>query len=329
MSAHRPGLVLLGATCAVLGACAREVPALRADALEPTGASAGRGGAGDASSRASALPGPVPIPDEDAFVPVAEQSFSSRTAEGPPGRCPLFGRRRGCWFVFDRGGNFAPDTASDAPASPPGVLSIRFPAGLEPGRSPGLVQGWSTPAEGFDEDYLAIREEGWVRVPSSTFEMQRVGVKFLGYVGVGLQRRDGLPIQLLFFHEAPTGGVTSVGPAANVNVIQQGFMDRKLVQNVTEGPVLTFGEWHHYAFLMVLNDVYEANGRLRVWMDGRLLLDYDDVRYRTPEHPGGFFGRRWDPVWGGGGGAPRSRDDHLQIDHIRITGVPMPAGGGG
>ena len=96
----------------------------------------------------------------------------------------------------------------------------------------------------------------------------------------------------------------NAGPweAVNVNVIQQAYMERKIPQNVDLEPVLTFGVWHRYEYLMVLNDIGKANGRLRMWMDGKLIMDYGDIEYRTAAYPSGFFGRRWDPIWGGARG---------------------------
>ena len=66
---------------------------------------------------------------------------------GPSRTLRRTGATEGCWFRYDPGGNFVLDTASDAPESPPGILRIRFPLGLEPGYSPGLFQVWSTPGK--------------------------------------------------------------------------------------------------------------------------------------------------------------------------------------
>jgi hypothetical protein len=95
-------------------------------------------------------------------------------------------------------------------------------------------------------------------------------------------------------------------------------------QNRVDDPVFTFGTWHRYEYVMTLNDIGVANGTVRLWWDGVLILEYTDVVFRDAANPSGFYGRRSDPIWGGGGGSQRSRTDYLDIDHLYISGLPMP-----
>ncbi len=258
------------------------------------------------------------------YVRIAEHSFAALPAAGPPGACTGTGLLAGCWFVYDPSGNVSIASVPDAPESPTQVLQFRFASGLPPGSGPGLFQGWDGPGESTNTEYRSIYEASWVRVPTPDFEMQQVMVKFLGYVGVGMNGEGRVPSQIYLASDNPDG-VTHPVTSTTVSVFIQDVGDRRMNQNVNTGRVFTFGLWHQVEYVMTLNDTLNnaavANGRLRVWWDGTLIISYDDVIWRTPAHPSGFWGRRWDPVWGGGGGPNKSRDDFLQIDHVYISGV--------
>jgi hypothetical protein len=58
-----------------------------------------------------------------------------------------------------------------------------------------------------------------------------------------------------------------------------------------------------------------------MWWDGVLVSEYHDVRYRNSAQASGFYGRRWDPIWGGIGGTPRTRDDYVELDHLYLSGA--------
>ena len=73
---------------------------------------------------------------------------------------------------------------------------------------------------------------------------------------------------------------------------------------------------------MKLNDIGASNGVMDWWLDGVQIGHYTDVVFRTAQYPSGFWGRQYDPVWGGGGGAAKTRTDYLWIDHTYLSGVP-------
>jgi len=258
------------------------------------------------------------------YVRIADHSFAALPGAGPPGVCTGTGQLAGCWFVFDPNGNISVTSAADAPKSPSQVLQFHFPINLPPGTGPGLLQGWDGPGESTNTEYRSIYEASWVRVPTPDFEMQQVGVKFLGYVGVGLNGRNRVANQIYFLSDNPDG-VTHAVSSARVSVIIQDVGDRRMNQNVDTNRVFTFGAWHRMEYLMTLNDTLNnaavPNGSLRVWWDSVLTTSYDDIVWRTPANPSGFWGRHWAPVWGGAGGPNRSREDFLQIDHIYISGI--------
>lgn len=257
------------------------------------------------------------------FTRLAEHSFEDIPLPGPPRVCDALGVLAGCWFRYDPNLNFSPATVLDAPTGDVGVLRIRFPAGLSPGGGPGLFQAGDGDTEGSSGEYEAIYESSWVRIPTSDFEMQRVGVKFLGYVGVARKGQGGAPNQVYFVSWCGNCEDATVKPDAGIDVVQQGNQDRRLSQNQATGRIFSFGEWHHFEYVMTLNDIGAANGTLKVWLDGSLTHHYTDVMWRDADNPSGFHARHWDPVWGGNGGSAKSRDDFLEIDHVYISGIPM------
>lgn len=133
-------------------------------------------------------------PNEPAgFTRFAEHDFSGLPPSAPPGKCEGPGIIDGCWFRWDPDSGFSTVSVADAPASAPGVLQIAYPTGLTGGASPGLFQGWDTESEVNSTQFKAIYESSWVRVPTPDFEMDAIGVKFLGYFGVAEAGRDTPP----------------------------------------------------------------------------------------------------------------------------------------
>jgi len=254
---------------------------------------------------------------------IAHETFDATLLSGPPGTCSLLGILAGCWFEYDPSGNLGVASVADASGTSTEAMQVTFPTGLAPGYSPGLFQGWATGSETNSTQYRAVYESGWVRVPTPDFEMQAVGVKFLGFLGVAQAGQGHVPNQVYFVAFNPSG-TTSLQQAVPLSVAQQGNQSRRMDENVATGPVFTFGPWHHYEYVVTLNDVGQANGTLKVWWDGQLIMDYSDVVWRDAANPSGFYGRRWDPVWGGRGGGNRTRDDYLQIDDVYISGETMP-----
>src|SRR4029434_2594695 len=117
---------------------------------------------------------------------------------------------------------------------------------------------------------------------------------------------------------------------------QQNNVNRSMSANRSTKRIRA-GMWHRYEVQMILNDVDQPNGVLRFWLDNgdgsglTLTHEYPDVKFRTSaanssdglDSRSGFYGRRWDPIWGGMGGNAKTRDDFLWVDHIYISGKPM------
>jgi hypothetical protein len=224
-----------------------------------------------------------------------------------------YGIQSGSWWRFNGGLTAATDAA--APKSPSSVVAFHFPAGLQPGTSPGMFLGW---ANGSQTEYSKIYESGWVKIPSSTFEQHGPsgGLKMLGFWGSGV--KNGVNNNLIGWTTARGSSPTS---AFTFELRQQNFVTRNLTPNLDTSARFTCGTWHHYELLMGINSVGVANGTFQMWWDGVKTHNYTNVVYRTSAYPAKFFSRKWDPVWGGNGGNSKARTDVLLIDDLYIAGA--------
>jgi hypothetical protein len=198
------------------------------------------------------------------------------------------------------------------------VLQITYPAGTTGGSQVGLWQFWDPSlTEVGGNEYTGLYEHGWWRSGQSGFEMTvDPGIKMLGYYGVGLNGTQ-LPIQIYTLIENAGNPTT----ASQFALYQQGVGDRRMASN--QGPsgyIKLDGSWQEYEIQLVLNTVGQANGIARVWWNGVLVLAYTDVEWRTAAAPSGFYGRRFDAVYGGSGTA-KTRTDNSQLADVYLSGV--------
>jgi hypothetical protein len=178
-----------------------------------------------------------------------------------------------------------------------------------------MVSMWTSTS---GTEYSKVYESGWVKIPSSNFEMHgpSYGLKMFGLWASG--RKPGPNSQIVGW---ASGVGTNPVSAFKFVLKQQDFVLRNLLPNVDTRALFTAGKWHRYELLMETNTIGQANGKFKMWWNGVMTHNYSNVVYRTATYPAKFFGRKWDPVWGGAGGPSKSRDDYLLVDHVYISGV--------
>lgn len=248
------------------------------------------------------------------FSPIAEWAA---TAMIPISTCAAsnYGITSGRWcrWYSSTGTGLATDAAG--PKTPSGVLQFRLPRGMTPGGSYGMVSMWST-TQG--QEYSKIYESGWIKIPSSNFEMHApsAGLKMLGLWGVG---KKGYSNNQLVGWTAGVG-TNPVSAFLFELRVHQDIKTQTLRPNVGN-QLFTAGKWHQYEMLMEINSLGQANGKFQMWWDGIKTHNYSNVVYRTYTYPAKFFGRKIDPVWGGNGGSNKSREDRVWFDHVYISGV--------
>jgi hypothetical protein len=232
------------------------------------------------------------------------------------------GIRAGCWERYGWGGPAQLVATRDpsAPISAPGVNAYTWPAGLPVGNSAGMLAGWACPGNG-STDFRGVYESGWIKLAGSVFEAPEAGMKLLGFWGVGRSDKERVSNEI---YTMTPGGIFS---QFSLDWVQQGQVSRRLAPNRNGAPLLTVGQWGRYEVLMTLNTIGQSNGTLTVWLNGTLTHDYRDVVWRTAGAPAGFYGRSWNPIWGGMGNPPtKTKTDVMLVDHLYISGIPQRAG---
>jgi hypothetical protein len=227
-----------------------------------------------------------------------------------------YGVLSGKWARWYKSSGTSGKSDASAPKTSSGTLQFTWPAGLSPGTAAGGVTGWAT-TDG--TEYSKIYESGWVKIPSSSFEVHgpSLGLKMFGFWAVGNKQNSGGANQLIGWTQATTNPATKL----RFVLMQQNFITRNLWPNVNTGYLFIPGTWHRYEILMEINSIGSANGKFQMWWNGTKTHNYTNVTYRTSTYPAKFFARKWIPIWGGAGGPNKSRTDNLLVDHIYISGV--------
>lgn len=221
------------------------------------------------------------------------------------------------WYWVEKVGALVADAGTSGPISPASSLKITYPRGLAPGHRPDAAFGFTSSVR---DGYEGWYENGAFKIGDSAgFETQAVGIKALGFWGVGSTLIDKNSAELYGFIDGmgTTGVMTSWSPWFGQQ--SPGASGRRLSQNRNLSKRIEAGRWHQYELLMGVNTVGQANGTLRFWLDGVLLCEYTDVVWVTADRPVKFYGRKIDPIWGGVGGASKSREDAIWWDHISVS----------
>ena len=203
-----------------------------------------------------------------------------------------------------------------APVSPNSVLDTRFPTGMESGIAPVTWRAWAPGAPTYRKLYVSL----WIKLPGATFQNQPVGTK-LWYVGYGNKDQDNDGFLVL----QGTGQVEDMSAIRLVmNVSETDDRDGPSyahTQNVDGRALVTVGQWHHIEVYLAQGTVDQHDGTVRIWVDGTKVSDYTNMKFLDSRHSFtmGFFDWQWTPVWGGVGGT-RTREDHILLDHIYISG---------
>ncbi len=252
-------------------------------------------------------------PNEPAgFVAFAENNFSilpatTRTANSI----------QGLWY---RAANYAPANLTvitpdlTAPESQPNVLRTVYPTGFVAGRGPVYVEGWDgTLSAQKSKLYVSV----WIKIADSVFEAAPAVTK-LGFIGYG--QASSIGVNQGFFY-IPNGLPPTIASRFKLGFIQQNHVSRGIPQNVNATALMTCNVWHQWEAVLELNTLGQANGILKMWIDGIKILDYSDMVYITNGNTNKFTRYTWNPTWGGLG-ATKTRTDKIDLDHVYLSGVP-------
>lgn len=160
------------------------------------------------------------------------------------------------------------------------------------------------------------------------------GFKFLGYTGVANNNQNGSgygPVQLYTIARPTNADASSPLQASEFAwdcYTQSIGTGRALQQNLNTGTHLVVGQVHVLEQVLRLNDIGFANGEWHWWIDGVKVGEYTDLEFINASFAAvggdglaGFFGTKRDLVWGGSGGANKTRDDVTDFHKSYFSGV--------
>lgn len=257
------------------------------------------------------------------------------------------------FYNFNGYNAIVPDAA--APLSPDDVLRFAYPGG--PGHESDAGQTSTEPGNLFMPfaESTEFYESGWFRVGDGPdFEMLDITIwKPLGFIGSGdagaksgLLQSNQLYLAAWTFPNAQgrisgmrlgLGNQTSQAEGLNWSYSYGNDLNGTPAGGAASAgltidphPELPVGQWIHYEVYLKTNSISPNlldDGVAKIWAswNGRtyLVLNRDDLRFRTPSYPLGFFNRQLAPTFGGTSKSHqlRSRFDYLYFDDIYISGA--------
>lgn len=218
------------------------------------------------------------------FAPLSDQPFNGLVDAG--------------WnIVFNASGYVRTVTDFGGPMSPGSAIEFRYPEGFQGGEAPGTeyFDFWQGAGRVFVGLWWKANAE-WQGHPSNGNKIQFLRTNALGSMFMAFYGPPGGPYDLRVFPQFSTS------------------LDQWLVPNVENVPV-RLGEWHRIEWLVEYEPADPApRGRVRWWLDGRLLGDHGDV----PFPRAALVQHQLSPTWGGVGGV-KARTDHMWFDHAYVS----------
>ncbi len=197
------------------------------------------------------------------------------------------------------------DSSTNTP-NPTGALHFVYPVGWHDGNDPGGVN-----LENFgnyNELYV-----GYYFKYSSNFQWHPVANKH-AYVWLG-----GDPSNGNFF--------VAVGGNQHMWFTNQigwgpGSIDYK--PNTANNPTIQAGTWYWMEFHVKQNTPGQSDGLFEMWINGQLVMQYNNIPYRSSSQSNmGFGSFSYTPVWGGVVGATNNVQSDLWVDHTVISTGPI------
>jgi len=210
-----------------------------------------------------------------------------------------------------------------APCSPPGVWFAKYRSGLKAGSGPVTLYAQKTSTQATESRRWYVR--ACIRVGrAGQYENQATGTK-LWFASVG---------------DAPGPAHCSVVPMIKGDAVQavkstwtagatfecSGVLPTvRFLQIPSAGRPIKADVWQVHEWLIDAGDIDKTNGRFQWWIDGNLVLDRQNQKFRTNQS--GFYHGlskwRWAPTWGGTVGT-RTRDDYYLIDDVYVSSNGKP-----
>lgn len=197
------------------------------------------------------------------------------------------------WLVTNREGTYRITSDATAPHGAPLVGEMEYRGESSTGANNGYPDTGTEPAS-------VMKSLGAVYQRAYLSKWLKYSNPFKGHFS-GVNKQDHFWIAggnrvYLSAHGSGTG-------ALQPRVILQGTPggNRNLVPNIVPDAVITRGQWHRWELERVCNTAGNADGIIRLWLDGVLILEYTDVQFVTAGESHVWTDHEWAPTWGGTG----------------------------
>ena len=191
------------------------------------------------------------------------------------------------------------------------VLRFTYPPGHPSGYSTALAWVW------FEQDIHEVKAEYCFKY-SENFFFHRVDNKQV-YLDIGDQTNFFLST-VDTFHIGGVDVKTELHFVCQYGNIGTAIRETPNMSDVAIHPNV----WYKVTLYFKLNTNGRADGILKIWVDGKQIMDYSDIMFNTGSDANKpFTCLKFDPVWGGAGGPKPNATDYFYIDAVKIWAGPF------
>ena len=217
------------------------------------------------------------------------------------------------------------------PISDKSVTRYTYSQGHTPGNSPANMVGWDTCSENNSTSYDEVYETFYIKLdaPNNVWVSHQALTKAFGYFGVGGKGNGETPTQAYLRITGGTASEFAIGLTVQYDPGSGPLPTFNRGQNVNGGWRMQVGHWYQFEKVVTINSgLNTQDGTLKVWMRRHdestptLIMDYSDLWWKWSGAPSGFYGRFFNPVWGGTGGPTLSQTQYIYVDQWYMSGKP-------
>jgi hypothetical protein len=113
-------------------------------------------------------------------------------------------------------------------------------------------------------------------------------------------------------------------------MITQTYATNRHTPNASYNPTISAGQWYKLSARFKMNTPGVLDGICQIWIDDQLVLNHNDIGYRSSTQAGiGFREMTITPVFGGTGGSSKAATDYQWYDRPMAQATPFGGTGGG
>ena len=121
-----------------------------------------------------------------------------------------------------------------------------------------------------------------------------------------------------------TNFYTSITGDLHISIVTQTFATDRFFPNTSYNPTIEKNRWYKVTLHSVINSPGNLDGVAQLWLDDQLVINNNNVGYRSSSQSGmGFTEADISPVYGGSAGLIKPATDYQWYDFIIISTSPI------